>query len=67
VGKTDVMDGVLVQWFDCDSCITRSGNGTTRRFGGANDFRTENISFAGSSRVPGVRTMALQLRQNLLS
>ena len=60
-----VQDGVTVQWFDCDGCETPSdGVGEwddQTLWVGAADFRAENITFAGSSRVRG-RNMALQVQ-----
>jgi pectinesterase len=64
-GMSDKTDAVLVQWFDCDGCVSPS-DGVGEWYDqtlwvGANDFRTENISFAGSSRVGG-RNMAMQVQ-----
>lgn len=59
-------DAVLVQWFDCDGCVTPSDGvgewGDQTLFVGAADFRAENISFAGSSRESAGRNMALQVQ-----
>jgi pectin methylesterase-like acyl-CoA thioesterase len=64
-GMTDQVDGVMVQWFDCDGCVTPTdpvGEWYDQTLWvGAQDFRTENMSFAGSSREPG-RNMALQVQ-----
>ena len=63
VGQTDRVDGVLVQWFDCDGCATPSdpvGEWFDQTLWvGAADFRAEHISWAGGR--GGGRDMAVQV------
>ena len=66
LGMTPDVDGVLVQWSDCDGCNSSTDPGgewfDQTLFVGAADFRAHNISFAGSRRHGSQdRDMALQV------
>eukprot|EP00729_Bicosta_minor_P017441 gene17441-883_t len=65
VGISDQEDGVLVQWEDCDGCVSPSDPiGEWRDqtlWVGAADFRVENMSFAGAWPKTG-RNMAVQVQ-----